>query len=369
MKICIISTIYNAHVIRWETILSSKGHDITIISSDPNPFMMPNVNVIECLMKSYEGYCARLLHQIIRTIRIRAIVKDINPDVVHIHSLDYIHPLIFGIVNFITRSFPNLIVSTWGTDVIGEEGVKPNWRGTYSKRFLLKQAKEITATSRYLARKTATLSPNGKKIHVIPFGIDCSTFQRLQKRLTKKKVRIGFIKSLAPKYGPDYLLKAFAEVLKKFPEVHLIMVGHGSMDNYLRQLAAELNIEKHITFTGYWQYKEIPKILSKLDIFVMPSVEETFGVAALEAQAMEIPVVATKVGGVPEAVLDGKTGILVEPKNVGQLASAIKRLIENPDLRKRMGKNGRHYVLEYYNIADNVVLFEKLYKEISHLKS
>jgi glycosyltransferase involved in cell wall biosynthesis len=109
--------------------------------------------------------------------------------------------------------------------------------------------------------------------------------------------------------------------------------------------------------------------MKNFDIFVMPSTEnsETFGVAAIEAQAMEIPVVASKIGGIPEAMLDGTTGILVEPKNVEQLADAMIRLIENPEDRKRMGKAGRQFVLNNYNLEENVGLFESLYKSMSNI--
>jgi glycosyltransferase involved in cell wall biosynthesis len=139
------------------------------------------------------------------------------------------------------------------------------------------------------------------------------------------------------------------------------------MDNHLKQLSVDLKIKKHVHFTGYKQYNEIPAILSELDIFVMPSLIEAFGVAAVEAQAMEVPVVASNVGGVSEAVLDGKTGILVEPRNVQQLAAAVIKLIKDPELRKSMGKEGRRFVLENYNLEENVCLFERLYQNLSEV--
>ena len=84
---------------------------------------------------------------------------------------------------------------------------------------------------------------------------------------------------------------------------------------------------------------------------------------------MEVPVVASKVGGIPEVVLDGVTGILVEPENIEELKSAIKKLIENPLLRKSMGKAGRKFVFENYNIRENVQLFKHLYYKIAERNS
>ncbi|MBI4633963.1 MAG: glycosyltransferase family 4 protein [Deltaproteobacteria bacterium] len=345
----------------------SKGYDIVVISSEPNAWKITDIPVMECLAASVPSPARHLFNQLTRTIRIGKILKTLKPHVVHIHSLDYIHPLMVGLVHGVTNRFDNLIVSTWGTDVIGNADNPGTSKGTWAKKILLRQAREITATSRFLADATAQLAPAGKTVHVIPFGIDCTMFSRKGKRAADSVVRIGFIKHLEPKYGPDDLLKAMAIIAKQIPDVHLTLVGHGQMEPFLKDLAVRLGIETHLRFTGYVPYERVPELLAGMDIFVMPSVEhsETFGVAAIEAQAMEVPVVASNVGGVSEAVMDGKTGILVEPRNIQQLAAAIIKLIREPELRQRMGEEGRRFVLQNYNIEENVRLFERLYQNLS----
>ena len=265
--------------------------------------------------------------------------------------------------------FENLVISTWGTDVIGDQKKGSVNLGLIAKKMLLKQAEEITATSHYLASLTAKMAPKNKNIHIIPFGIDCEQFKRSNENNVRNKFRIGFIKHLIKKYGPEYLIKSVAEIRKNFDNVELIMVGHGEMKDDLKKLAKNLGIENCVKFTGYICNEKIPSILSCLDICVMPSIIEAFGVSAIEAQAMEVPVVASKVGGIPEVVLDGVTGILVEPENIEELKSAIKKLIENPLLRKNMGKAGRKFVLKHYNIEENVLLFKNLYYKIAEEKS
>jgi glycosyltransferase involved in cell wall biosynthesis len=363
-KVCIISNARSAHVQRWAGILSLKGYDTYIISSEQGAANIKGTAVFECISRNYRFYLAKSFHELFRAIRIRRIIADIKPDIVHIHSFDYIHPFMIALVNYVSNGFPNLVVSTWGTDVLGNPYTSVSWRGSLAKRILLKQAREITATTQFLAEATSRLAPVGRKIHVIPFGIDCNMFCRKGNRSNDRAVHIGFIKHLAPKYGPDYLLKALAVIIKDFPDVNLTMAGQGSMDNYLKQLAADLGIEKHVRFPGHIEYEKIPEMLSGMDIFAMPSISETFGVAAVEAQAMEVPVVASNIGGVPEAVIDGETGILVEPGNVKELANAIMRLIRNPEERMRMGKAGRKFVLQNYNIEDNFALLEKLYNKM-----
>jgi glycosyltransferase involved in cell wall biosynthesis len=368
ISICIISNIRSAHIIRWLTILSVRGFNISVISNEPPNEHIPHVNIIECLSKSYRFIVFRYLHELYRAIRIWYILRHLKPDIVHIHSFDYIHPLMIGLVDCFLGGFPNLIVSTWGTDVIGSHGISSSRRGELSKRFLLAKAKEITATTHFLANATSKLAPKSKKVHVIPFGIDCKAFSKSKNHCKPQKdlIRLGFIKHLKNKYGPDYLIKAMPSVLREFPNTLLVLVGQGEMEYELKSLSAHLGLEKHVQFMGYVEYESVPFILQDIDIFVMPSTEdsETFGVAAIEAQAMELPVVATTVGGVPEAVLDGHTGILVEPRNVAQLADAIIKLVANPALRERMGKKGRQFVLDNYRIEDNVLLFEELFEKL-----
>lgn len=366
IKVCIISTIQNPHVNRWAGILLSKEYDVIVISSETNLSQITGPEIIECLAMNYKSYIRNMLHHMNRTIRIRRILRRVKPDVVHIHSLDYVHPLMVGLVDLVLGGFPGLIVSTWGTDIIGSENSTPTRRGVLAKNLLLRRAKEITATSRFLADATAKLAPKGKKIHIVPFGIDCEQFSKKKTDKVSRNIRIGYIKHLVPKYGPDYLLKAMAIVLDHFPDTELVIVGHGTMEDDLKMLAGSLGITGNVKFTGYLQSEEIPSILESIDIFIMPSLMDAFGVAAIEAQAMEVPVVASNVGGVSEAVIDGKTGFLVEPKNVQQLATAVIKLIKDPELRKNMGKEGRRFVLENYNLEENVCLFERLYQNLSY---
>jgi glycosyltransferase involved in cell wall biosynthesis len=179
-------------------------------------------------------------------------------------------------------------------------------------------------------------------------------------------VTLGFVKHLRVKYGPEYLIRAMEVVVREYPQTRLLMAGSGPLRSSLEALTQQLGLTRTISFLGAVEHRQVPEILKNVDIFVMPSIQEEFGVAAVEAQAMEIPVVATRVGGVPEVVSDGETGILVEPGNSGQLAQAILTLIENPALRRQMGERGRRHVLDNYRWEDNAALMERLYNRFLH---
>jgi glycosyltransferase involved in cell wall biosynthesis len=177
-------------------------------------------------------------------------------------------------------------------------------------------------------------------------------------------VTLGFFKHLKPKYGPEYLIRAVEMVVRQYPRTRLLMAGSGELRSHLEALTGQLGLTRNISFLGAVEHRQVSEVLKNVDIFVMPSIREEFGVAAVEAQAMEIPVVATRVGGVPEVVRDGITGILVETRNSEQLATAIIELIENPEKRREMGKEGRKYVLSHYRWEDNAALMDDLYKSV-----
>ena len=364
IKICIISTIRNAHIIRWARILISRGYDVVIISSEPNEWEIKGIDIIECLSVGRSSYLENIFAQFKRTLLMRQRIRETKPDVVHIHSLDYIHPLVFGIVNCVTGDFRNLIISVWGSDITGSTDSSQRKRGVWAKKVLLNQAREITASTRFLAAATEKIIENTRAVHIVPFGIDCRLFKRRKERLPAKEINLCFIKHLTAKYGPDYLLKAMPIVLGQVANVHLTMVGHGNMDTVLKKMARDMGIEKNVSFKGYIQNEHLPEVLAQMDIFVMPSLYESFGVSAIEAQAMGIPVVASNVGGVPEALLDGETGLLVEPGSPEALAGAIIKLATNPELRKKMGKAGRKFVLDRFDIERNVTLIEALYRKV-----
>lgn len=370
MRITIISDINSPHIIRWAKILRDRKHQISVISSAPNNYKIKNVDVYTCESRRFKNNLKKYCHEFVRTLKIRNFIKNIDPDIVHIHSFDYIHPLMISLVNRILNGFQNLIISTWGTDVVGLSGTGRSRRGDLSKKILLKQANAITATSKYLAEETRKIAPAGTKIHVIPFGINCMKFiKNCDHKLNKnRKIRIGFIKHLKPRYGPENLLYAMCKVTELYPDTEVIIVGKGELENYLKNLALHLGLEKKIQFLGHLSNEEIPKVLQNIDIFVMPSINESFGVAAIEAQAMEIPVVASNIGGIPEAVLDQKSGILINPNSTKELQESIIKLIENPKLRKKMGKAGREHVLSKYDIKKNAIEFENLYLRLANRK-
>jgi len=157
---------------------------------------------------------------------------------------------------------------------------------------------------------------------------------------------VAVVARLEPVKGVEYFIRAAAELRKRGPDRKLryLVVGDGSLSAGLVNLAGDLGLKGSVLFAGF--QRDVYRYLSAADIYVQPSLNEGMGRTALEAQYMRLPVVASRVCGLPDAVEDGVTGLLVPPGNPAALAAAVERLIKDEALRRRMGEAGRLRVLE-----------------------
>jgi len=347
MRICYLADAQSVHTQKWLSYFVNKGYEVHLISFRPGTIKGVSIHYVQPIK-----FLSSKLKYLSCLYLTKKIVHHINPDIIHAHWAST-----YGLAAAYTGFHP-FIVSAWGSDIL--KVPKQNLLFQWLIRYTLRQADFITTTSKALADETRKYAPLNKNVIIIPFGVEMDKFSPIHK--TKKEIlTIGTIKALEPLYGIDYLIRAFANVARRFQNVQLQIIGRGSLKNKLQQLSQKLGVIQKVSFVDAVPHDEIPKYLSRLDIFVIPSISESFGVVALEAQAMEIPVVASKVVGLPEVVLNNETGLLVPPKDVTSLTDAIIKLIENPDLRKRMGKAGRKFVNERYNWYSNAEKMTKLY--------
>lgn len=173
---------------------------------------------------------------------------------------------------------------------------------------------------------------------------------------------LGAIGRLHPSKGFNDLISALAYIKAKTNSVRLIIVGEGELRDSLDLQIINHNLSGTIKFAGL--RNDIPELMSALDVFVSSSIWEGLPNVVLEAMAAGKPVVATSVGGTPEVVVDGETGLLVPPRNPEALARAIIRLLKNPELCTRMGHAGKERVLKQFSIQRMVTKTQQLYKEL-----
>ena len=229
---------------------------------------------------------------------------------------------------------------------------------------VLRSADHISATSHTMAERTRhfTTTP----IDVVSFGVDTDQFHPRNLAKQDHELRIGTARTLKRRYGIDILLRAFALLTARgdSTRIRLVIAGDGPERIRLESLAEILGIRSAVEFGGRVPHAHMPQFLQSLDIFVAPSRYESFGVAVLEACACELPVVVSDVGGLPEVVLDGVTGLVVERENPAALADRLGRLVDSAELRRQLGSAGRSHVITNYQWEHSVDRMESLYQRL-----
>ena len=177
---------------------------------------------------------------------------------------------------------------------------------------------------------------------------------------------IGMVGRLEPVKGPQYFVEAAQGVVRQFAQARFIVVGEGSLRKNLERQVEEAGLRDKFIFTG-WRDDNY-EIISILDILVLPSLNEAVGIVLLEAQSLGVPVVATKVGGVPEIVKDQETGILVPAGDSQSLEQAINTLLADEHKRKEMGERAAGWVKGKFKAQDMVDEISQLYQELSLIK-
>jgi glycosyltransferase involved in cell wall biosynthesis len=191
-------------------------------------------------------------------------------------------------------------------------------------------------------------------LQVIHSGVEA---RRMEPRVGNGPLVVGTVTNLVYWKGVDVLLAACARVE---PRLRLEILGAGADQEGLEKQAAELGVEAR--FHGF--VDNVTSRLDELDLFVLPSRTENLPIAVLEAMANALPVVATRVGGVPELVVDGETGILVEPDDPRELAAAIQELALSPERRQALGRAGARRATEHFDAEQAIGRLVSLYEEI-----
>ena len=244
----------------------------------------------------------------------------------------------------------------------------------------------IRLLERHLAKITdriVTLTDRGAQEHVqykiaspqkfvtIHGGNSLAQFRSLRVNATVKRKELGLppegpiigtVGRLVPIKGHTWLLRAVPRVLAEFPQASVVLIGDGPLLGELKELADELGITPHVVFLG--TRHDIPECLAVLDLFVLPSLNEGMGRALVEAMAVGSPVVATRVGGIPDVVADCTTGLLVPPRDDRALAEAILTLLRDRSRRAAYGEAARRYVDGRFDIETMVHNIERLYDEV-----
>jgi len=294
---------------------------------------------------------------------IRANIKHIKPDIIHVHgtraglvgrlaAINLGYPVIYT-EHLWTKYYrlPNRIshglqiAGLWFLDMFTTLNIAVSQA---VKDFMV--SSQISRQEKIIVVYNATEIPKNKA-----------------KIFAGKNFRLGTVGTLNFQKGIQYLIKAMPKVLKEFPETRLEIVGEGSFRRTLEKLTKKLKLEDKVIFSGF--LKEIEEKMREFDVYIQPSLSESFGLAIIQAMSLGIPIVATNAGGIPEVVTAGKSGLLVEPGNPTALAEAIIQILRDPKRAKEMGDLAREEVKIKFNLPEMIKEMEQIYETLAEKRS
>ena len=344
--------------------LAARGHEIHVLSTEP-PFRFPegqpNLRFHEVATPSYPlfrepQYALSLATAIVQVSRHHHL------DIVHAHyavphaAAAYLARQIMAAHP--TDRVPRVMTTLHGTDIT-LVGSDPSYSETVA--FCIDQSDGVTAVSESLKEDTCRALGITRPIEVIPNFLDVERFARRPGPAPSGPPRIVHMSNFRPVKRIPAVIDVFARV-RAAREATLVLVGDGPELAPAQARLRELGLERDVDYAG--ERLDVVDILSNAAVFLLPSATESFGLAALEAMACRVPVVASRVGGLPEVIDHGDAGFLHAPGDTEGMARSILALLGDAALARRMGEAGRRTAVERFSTDRVVPMYEKAYRAL-----
>lgn len=342
MRLTFIADARTIHTQRWiEYFAKNKDNEVHLITYDPAPdsFIQENLEITEHVISG--RFNELYLDFWPRHLKIQKLIREINPDLIHAHFITK-----YGFHLPSGKKYPT-VVSAWGDDILI---LPPKSRIIHSfTKKILNQVDLIYGVSHDINEHIIEdFRIPEEKIKYLPFGIDTKMFSPSEN--TRKFDEDHFVifsnRGFYPVYDMPTLVEGFERAYSVNNNLRLYLKGDGPELPKIKDLVKSKNISDVVTFLRRTEYSQVPVDLNKSDIFVTTAVSDGTPVSLLETMSTETPVIATNIGGVPEWITDGETGILIPPGDPIGLSENILLLAEDEYMRKRLGKKARETVLE-----------------------
>lgn len=356
VKIVLFADSYSVHTHKWATYYEQLGHKVKLVTFADH-YDPKHASEIETIKLPY--VLPRKLSYPTSVYYLKKVLSKFKPDILHAHYISS-----YGIVAALANYSP-LYLSVWGTDIY--HFPKTSILNRKIVEYTLNKADVICSTSQAMAGEIHKYTT--KPIEITPFGVDIDLFKPLPNLKRDDCITIGTVKGMLEVYGISRLIRSFAILANQFPNIRLLIVGDGPQKSEYIDLVRDLDLENRVTFAGKVPNDQIPRYMNMMDIFVVPSFRESFGVAALEAQACGVPVIVNNVGGLPELVENQRNGIIVPNNEPETLAESIKQLIVNPELCKVMGQQGLKFVHDNFSWAETANQMLNLYNKTLNMQN
>ncbi len=345
--------------------LAARGHFVHFISYDV-PFKLSTyeanvtfheVDIPSYPLFAYPPYLLALANKVVEVSRRYSL------DILHAH-----YAIPHATCGFLAREVLGgrlkVVTTLHGTDVT-LLGSNPSFSDII--RFSIESSDGVTAVSQDLARVTRELFDIRSPIEVIYNFVDASRFRPLEvedlrSRICSPETRVlVHISNFRPVKQPVAVIDIFHAVQQELPAV-LLLVGDGPEMARVQQRVDELGIAQRVKFLG--KQEEVVEILSLSDLMLLPSTQESFGLVALEAMACQVPVIASRVGGLPEVVVHGRAGFLYSPADLEGMAQGAITILSDPALREEMGLHARAIAVEKFSADEQVARYERYYEQV-----
>jgi N-acetyl-alpha-D-glucosaminyl L-malate synthase BshA len=346
--------------------LARRGHSVHLFSY-AHPFRLPrfqrNLILHEVEVSTYPLF-KYPPYDLALAARLAEVVEEAGLQILHAHYA-VPHATSAWLAKQLVAPRPVRVVTTLhGTDIT-LVGTDPAYFRVV--RFSILQSDRVTAVSQSLRRQTQEEFGIGRDIVVVPNFVDTKRFRDLPESSERRVFApngepiLAHASNFRPLKRVGDVLRIFARVRTEMP-AKLLLIGQGPDRIFAQRLAKDLGVEADVHFLGEQEFPE--RLYACADLFLLPSEQESFGLSALEAMSCGVPVIATRVGGLPELIEDGKTGFLFPVGDVEGMAQAALRLLRDPELRHAMARDARRIACEKYDQERVVDLYEELYREL-----
>lgn len=329
-------------VLMTVTGLSEAGHHAVLVAHDGGELRRRASEGLR-----FVGFSPRSEFDVHAAWQLAKVFRDVEPDVVHAH--DPMAVSLSAMALQMPGPLPRrpLVVASRRVDFHLKRHAFSKWKYSHVDVFI--------AASELIKSVLIADGVPADRIDVVHDGVNLSVIDKQPVVdahaaffLPTGALLVGNVAALAAHKGQKHLVAAAARVVRELPDTRFLIVGEGELRDALERQIRELGLERHVVLTGF--RSDVLGLVKSFDLFVMSSVTEGLGSAILEAMACGRPVVATRAGGIPEAVTDGVTGLIVPPQDDGELARAITQLLKAPARRRAFGEAGRRRVIEAFSV-------------------
>ena len=359
--------------------LAVRNHEVHLISSEL-PFRwrssVANLSFERVLLPNYPlfhepQYLLGLTNTLVRVARERRLdILHAHYAVPHATAAYLAHQILSSSTCGTSGRAPRTVTTLHGTDIT-LVGSDPSYAHVVS--FSIEESHGVTAVSESLRQQTIDALGVTRDIRVIPNFLSCKAYRRTPDAALRARVDGGdannaivlHISNFRPVKRINLVVEIFQRIREQTP-ARLVMIGDGPDRGAAERQVADLGLSDHVSFLG--EQLDLVPWLSVADLFLLPSSQESFGMAALEAMACEVPVVASRVGGLPEIIDDGVTGFLCEPDDADGMAARGVEVLKDADRRKTIGEAAAMLVRTRYCTESIVPQYERYYQDVTQQK-